>query len=203
MKKQEKQDFEKQPLTFQTVKYPPKPTKPEMLKANIFNKKKIAAINAQAEAEYQEAIKKHLVAVEECKKRTEKNKAEAENQKKAKIKKYSERIDKSARDLAMAQHELNQRRTNASDYPTPSVGIKHILDAEIDTVEEALKKNFQCRNELYSYNVIFEKYRNIVAVSSFYEYLMAGKMKTNFFLKKCRFKAELIAYLENSKSREK
>lgn len=173
--KQEKAEYERQPLLFKTVNLPQKPIKPEILKANLFNKKKIAALNAQAEAEYQEAVKKHLTTVEECKKQTEKNKAEAENQKKAKIKKYGERIDKSARDLAMAQHELNQRRANASDYPTPAAGKKYILDAEIATVEEALKNSFQCRNELYSYNIIFEKYRNIVAVSSFYEYLMAGR----------------------------
>lgn len=173
--KQEKAEYERQPLLFKTVNLPQKPIKPEILKANLFNKKKIAALNAQAEAEYQEAVKKHLTTVEECKKQTEKNKAEAENQKKAKIKKYGERIDKSARDLAMAQHELNQRRANASDYPTPAAGKKYILDAEIATVEEALKNSFQCKNELYSYNIIFEKYRNIVAVSSFYEYLMAGR----------------------------
>ena len=173
--KQEKQDFENQPPAFKTVKYPPEPIKPEMLKANFFNKKKIAALNAQAEAEYQETIKKYLVAVEKCNKRTEKNKAEAENQKKEKIEKYSEIIDKSEKDLAMAKQQLKQRRANASDYPTPAAGKKYVIDTEIASLEEALKKNFQCRNELYSYNVIFEKYRNIVAVSSFYEYLMAGR----------------------------
>lgn len=172
---QEKEDFENQPLSFNKIKYPKKPNQPKMLKANFFNKKKIAALNAQAEADYQEAMKKHLAAIELCKRQTEENKIEAENQRTAKIENYCERINQSKEDLSKAKSELKLRSKNASNFPTPAAGKKMVIDTEISSLEEALKKTFQCRNELYSYNVIFGKYRDIVAISTFYEYLMAGR----------------------------
>ena len=50
-----------------------------------------------------------------------------------------------------------------------------MLDKEIAEAEELLKKTFAARNELYAYDIIFGKYRNAVALSSFYEYLMSGR----------------------------
>ena len=105
----------------------------------------------------------------------EKNEAEAKKQRQEKIQSLGEQIDDIARELDMVQHQLEQRKANVADWATPAMGKKHILDTEISSLEEALKKNFEVRNELYSYNVIFDKYRNLIAISSFYEYLMAGR----------------------------
>ena len=38
-----------------------------------------------------------------------------------------------------------------------------------------LQKTYAARNELYAYDIVFDKYRNPVALSSFYEYLMSGR----------------------------
>lgn len=38
-----------------------------------------------------------------------------------------------------------------------------------------LAKTFAARNELYACDVVFGKYRNAVALSSFYEYLLSGR----------------------------
>lgn len=38
-----------------------------------------------------------------------------------------------------------------------------------------LQKSITTRNELYAAGIIFEKYQNVVALSSFYEYLMSGR----------------------------
>ena len=48
-------------------------------------------------------------------------------------------------------------------------------DRKITEAEELLKKTFATRNDLYAYDVIFGKYRDVVALSSFYEYLMSGR----------------------------
>ncbi len=46
---------------------------------------------------------------------------------------------------------------------------------EIAQAEALLKKLFQVRKQMYESGVIFEKYHNFVAVSSFYEYLSSGR----------------------------
>ena len=50
-----------------------------------------------------------------------------------------------------------------------------IVDKEIDNAVSMIKSLYECRNTLYGFNVIFGKYQNIVALSTFYEYLMAGR----------------------------
>ena len=77
----------------------------------------------------------------------------------------------------MQKKELKEKEKN-NNTPSKALGEKHLLDSEIKTAEETLKELFKCRNELYSYNIVFDKYRNIVALSTFYEYLMAGRCET-------------------------
>ena len=50
-----------------------------------------------------------------------------------------------------------------------------MLSAEIEQAKKTLGDLVKAKNELYSTNVIFGKYRDIVALTSFYEYLVAGR----------------------------
>ncbi len=54
----------------------------------------------------------------------------------------------------------------------------HALLVVRDEIQEAtalLKKTVKTKNELYALNIVFGKYRNFVALCSFYEYLLSGR----------------------------
>ena len=74
--------------------------------------------------------------------------------------------------------EINKKAKDFDNLPVPAIGVKHLLDSEISVTEETLRKLYNCRNQLYSYNVIFDKYRNLVALSSFYEYFVTGRCES-------------------------
>ena len=57
----------------------------------------------------------------------------------------------------------------------PQQTIKTLLDGEIKNTKNSIKKVMKAKNELYSYNVIYKKYRNLIALSSIYEYLDSGR----------------------------
>lgn len=46
---------------------------------------------------------------------------------------------------------------------------------DIKRTEELLAQSYSCRQSLYSCEIIYEKYRNPVALASFYDYLAAGR----------------------------
>lgn len=49
------------------------------------------------------------------------------------------------------------------------------LQDEYKLLSEKLEETKKILEQLYNINIIFPKYRNIIAISSFYEYLMAGR----------------------------
>lgn len=174
----ERADFQSRAVTYEIVKYPPEPKKPELLKPFFFNRKKVEAANAQAEENYQAALDKYRLTIKECETQTENNRIAAEKHQKDELAKRDIQVNKCKNELNDMQISLKSQISNAGNIPTPAVGKKAILDKEIATVEESLKKSYQCRNELYSYNVVFDKYRDIVAISTFYEYLMSGRCES-------------------------
>lgn len=52
------------------------------------------------------------------------------------------------------------------------------LDQEITTAEALLAELFKQKNQLYGAGIIFEKYHDIVAVTTFYEYIKSGRCET-------------------------
>lgn len=60
----------------------------------------------------------------------------------------------------------------------PQQTIKTLLEGEIKNTKNSIKKVMKTKNELYSYSVIYKKYRNLIALSSIYEYLDSGRCDT-------------------------
>ena len=175
--KKELSNFEKQPISFKKKEYPSKPVYPTLKTPHFFNKKKVEAKNSQALHDYEMAIDKYNSDIEQCDIENEKRKNKAEKTKLKKIKDFEQKIESQSNELSFLKEELKKKEKN-NNTPSKALGEKHLLDSEIKTAEETLKELFKCRNELYSYNIVFEKYRNIVALSTFYEYLMAGRCET-------------------------
>ena len=86
--------------------------------------------------------------------------------------------------LSVAKRKATERISRAQTaleaaLKAPSQTIemeeKKMIEAEIDTAKDTINKLAKAKNELYSINVIFGKYRDIVALTSFYEYLLSGR----------------------------
>lgn len=60
----------------------------------------------------------------------------------------------------------------------PETLIKNFLTNEINLAKKELKETVKIRNKLYAYNIIYGKYRNIVALSTIYEYIDSGRCET-------------------------
>ena len=65
---------------------------------------------------------------------------------------------------------LNDETTN-SPY---SSKIKSI-DYEQQYIVDCIEKNLQLQSKLYSYNIIYGKYRNYIAMASFIDYFLSGR----------------------------
>ena len=60
----------------------------------------------------------------------------------------------------------------------PQLEIERLITNEQERAREELKEIITTRNEIYSYNVIYGKYRNHVALTTIYEYLDSGRCAT-------------------------
>lgn len=173
---------------------PQKPVMPEIKKYNFFNKKKILAENVSLQQEYEKAcqiyenelkkleetknknaairqayedeLKKYNEKVEAEKERvTEEKKrlkAEAEGKKeKAKIE-----LDKQIEKIKKMIQELK----NSNEISAEESYVESVLQKEKDECFKALETVCETRNKLFSVNVIYPNYRDIFALSSFYEY---------------------------------
>ena len=60
-------------------------------------------------------------------------------------------------------------------YQIPSYALYQETIEEIRKTEELLAQSYGCLESLYSCGVIYEKYRDPVALASFYDYLASGR----------------------------
>lgn len=155
------------------VKMPTEPTPPILEKAGLFNKKKVDEQNALLTAEYEKALREYQQQVQLC----EQEKVRREQQK---VKDLEALVASTCQKMEEAKKELeeakNAKKENASGHiATPLAYSKSMIEKEIEEAHEYLSKLIECRSGLYHLNVIFPKYQNWIALTSFYEYLAAGR----------------------------
>lgn len=145
------------------IQCPVPPVQPVYKTAGFFNKKKVLAENEQMQKQYQEDMRIY-----------EDNLHSFENQKKRMVAETENEVENLKNQIPQieAEIELSKKQSKQSSSAFEMVGI---AESEIEKAETLLQKTYECRNELYSYEIVFGKYRNIVALSAFYEYLMAGR----------------------------
>lgn len=163
---------------------PQKPQPPELEKPGLFNKKKVEERNRELTAQYEAALAAYDSEIARLQKEAKEQQKQLltemqhdadEARKKADAAK--EALDKAQRQLedAEAANDLKEKCAEAVARPTPASEAQKILDSETAQTMELLQKTIAARNELYAAGIIFGKYQNAVALSSFYEYLMSGR----------------------------
>lgn len=161
---------------------PQKPQPPELKKPGLFNKKKVEERNRELTAQYEAALAAYDSEVAHLQKEAKEQQKQLltevqhdadEARKKADAAK--EALDKAQRQLAEAEADVEEKCAEAVARPTPASEAQKILDNETAQTMELLQKSITARNELYAAGIIFGKYQNAVALSSFYEYLVSGR----------------------------
>ncbi len=160
------------------AKKPQKPSEPELVIARLFNKKKVTVENERRQAAYAEELSRwekemndwqngldqqNSVAAEE---------AEIEARKEAEQALYTaeQEIEKKKKELQIVEQSLQE-----SNVVKKEVVSEKIWDVDVRQGEELLKKCMEAKAIYEDTNVVFAKYRDIVAYSSFYEYLESGR----------------------------
>lgn len=72
----------------------------------------------------------------------------------------------------------DNKNYDATPIETPENARIKLVKDEIKQAKQLLKKLIVVRNSLYSLDIVFEKYRNYVAVATFYEYILSGRCDT-------------------------
>ena len=165
---------------------PEKPLEPILKKAGLFNKKRIMLENSTIVetyknecACYEENTKKYnqaLADYNECVTQLkEKQKREYEELLVEKRQYHQKLIAQQEDKCKKADIALADARNKNFVLSGPETIAQKSIKNEIHQAEKLLQKICSVRQEMYNSGVIFHKYQNLVAVSSFYEYLSAGR----------------------------
>ena len=168
---------------------PQEPVKPVLATPGFFNKKRVLAENALLTEKYEKALEKYNLANEQYKADVEKRKeaialleTQRENEYKLAIENAKEILEKEINAAREKYEDLlkkqNAAENSAKNIPTTEKAKHLFLKEEIEIAEELLEKFYKAQNEMYSCGIIFEKYRNFVAVSTFYEYISSSRCET-------------------------
>ena len=141
--------LDKASIDLHDPQYPQEPSEPIYQKPGLFNKKKVEEANRQLENEYQEKLEKYQMELQDF-----------ENRKKKEL----------SDELNSLYVELRKAESSIDTSPVISM-----LGDEIEQAESVLQNAYLQRNNMYNLDIVFMKYRNPVAISSFYEYLMSGR----------------------------
>ncbi len=192
-----------QEVTYRTiVDVPAAPIPPTLKTPGIFNKKKILAENEELTKKYQQALEKYHIACKTIEINKQENERREKEYKSALVK-YEESC-KAENDRVIAEtKKLKDKARKSLDSKIKRLEDKiaelnessGVIENEADTVcvtenqnaagiflskelvdaKNGLKNAAKVLNKLYSYNIVHPKYRNQVAIATFYEYLDVGR----------------------------
>lgn len=168
---------------------PTKPQPPILEKPGFFNKKRILAENAIRTETYEKQCAAYDELSQEYQKKlamyTENVRLLKEDQQR-KYQELLQNLEQQHQELLRQQEEKCQRAKEAvkaakmaqSTTQTPkAVGLQSVKE-EIRQAEDLFQKLYAARREMYLSGVVFPKYHNFVAISSFYEYICSGRCES-------------------------
>ena len=162
---------------------PTAPVKPIIKEAGLFNKKKVAAENEIINNEYFKMLEDYNRARAKYLSDMEIYTRTVDELMQERKRKYEELLHKEKEQhqqkIDALKAQLDKEQVNVDScgelQATPERAKYNLLKLEKEEAEELLIKAVKLREELYSYDVIFEKYRDIVSIATFYEYLSSGR----------------------------
>lgn len=159
-----------------SVEYPEEPQKPELLKVGAFD----FIVGNKKQNEYRMELFESITMENYRKKVAECDAEKARLQKIAeehplKVAETQHKLQEKQHEIKQIENEIDLIRSDSSSHALPALSIKALLENEIKQAESLLRKLLDTRNQLYGHEVVFGKYRNLVALSSFQEYLMSGR----------------------------
>ena len=167
------------------------PVRPNVKKAGLFNKKKIELENNKMLEEYEKAIKEYeekkkefLDKTKEYERKLEEHKKEATKEYEKALKEFEIQENEKRKNQEEQKKELNSLKNepekhimellNENEYFNKTKSIAY----EMSFIVYQLEKFIEIRSDMYSYNIIYGKYRNFIALSSFMDYFMSGRCET-------------------------
>lgn len=162
-----------------------KPVEPVYQQPGLFNKKKILAQNEALERNYK-------LDLQEYERNCQQRLIEMEKRTKAATDKYWANVQEKEQAVQAMEKAVQEAKSKMEslvvkpenyipDSPPvvyPEKAKKELISAEIEKAESLLKNMYQTRYEMYATDIVYRKYRDIVALATFYEYLLSGRCST-------------------------
>lgn len=182
-------DIKKKTVKRKEATYPELPKEPAYEKPGLFNKKKVEAENDRKRQRFELAKLEYSRLLAQCPHQQKVYDDEYEAQVKQAEDEYLRKCNEARANheavIAECKEAIAEWEQKTAFFATPAFlenspekALRDILEADIAQAEDLFKRTYQARNQLYNCNVIFGKYRNPVALATFYEYLMAGRCTT-------------------------
>jgi hypothetical protein len=171
--------FSVQPVS--CPKEPGEPKQPTLETPGLFNKKKVQAENdakmAQYRNEFETWKKKHEEWASECALIKQQNEAKEQEAEKA----AKEKAESELRNAEQSVKDNRDRIQQAREAIDRKIELKKqeaeedIWDKDVRETEALLKQCIHARVQYQMSNIIFPKYQDLVAYSTFYEYFETGR----------------------------
>lgn len=157
------------------------PAEPVYGKPGLFNKKKVLAQNELLRSKYEVDCQTYRRKKEEYDKQLRKYHSALDSYNRKKEEAFTRLLNehkrKEAEIRATFTAEINQTKEKIAEK-LGSYAIYQETLKEIQSTEKMFSQSYACLRSLYSCGIIYEKYRNPVALSSFYDYLAAGRCES-------------------------
>lgn len=155
---------------------PIEPKEPKYATPSIFNKKRILQENDTLRKKYETEISLYNNALIQYNQQLKMYISEREEYAKKQVELYRQECNEKDSILRELQNQYDsQINSDSNEIPNSATANKLILDEEISLAKNLYIELFKCREDLYNNNIIFGKYRTFPAVTTFYEYLLAGR----------------------------
>ena len=168
-----------------------KPQKPELKKAGIFNKKKIEDENDMILKEYdnqcqkyEEAKNKYELLLKEYEEEYNSQLNKANEDYESALKEYEKVSNQRKEELELKKAEFEKIKSNPINFLNDKLSdsasfrkTKNIV-YEMNYIIYSLDKLVNVKEQLYSQNIIYGKYRNYIALSSIIDYYLSGRCES-------------------------
>lgn len=151
---------------------PQKPSEPIFKTPGLLNKKKVAEENARILSEHDKKMMEYQGAFRSYEEEYDVFLKELENKRQQFREEHSDALKEAQKKLIDAKAVNND--TVQLEH-MPSGVAKNLIQNEIDEATDLLQRLIHTKTAYYNTNIVFQKYQNMVALTTFYEYLLSGR----------------------------